>query len=444
MVAGDAEGNPETDAAMTEPVHIAALRAAVDDAPDNHGLRLALASALVDNGKADDALAEYVIVMRNASLPAPQLAVVAELALANDNLGLAGECVELAMRSDEGGGPRWDAVRAELTERLQSGFNEITATHEELDILRVSIGSEGGAELTTMRSEPVTTFAHVAGHDAVKKSIDRAIIMPFRKPELYAKYGRRPGGGSILYGPPGCGKTMLARATAGECALPFHNLRIEDVLSAYRGGSERQLAAAFEMARSSAPCVLFLDELDAVGYTRMRQSSDSGRTLVNVLLTQLDSIGSDNTGLLILAATNAPWDLDDALKRSGRFDHYSFVPPPDEAARRFLIEAQLVNRPAGRVDSRKIARATPLYSGADLVALVERAVDETIDETLASGDEVPISQHHFEAALASGRATTIEWLLAASNHAEYANRSGQYDELAAYLKQRDVKRMLGR
>ena len=209
-------------------------------------------------------------------------------------------------------------------------------------------------------------------------------------------------------------------------------MRIEDVLDPYIGVSEGNLHAAFEAARANAPCVLFLDELDAVAYARRKQQGGGARALVDQLLQELDAIGSDNSQVLVLAATNAPWDVDDALKRPGRFDRLVFVPPPDAAGARADPRAA-PRRPAHRrrSTSPRYAARTPLFSGADLRHLAERAVDSAIDETLASGGDVPSRDAHLDAALAALAPTTLDWLATARNYVEFANESGRYDDVLA-------------
>ena len=235
---------------------------------------------------------------------------------------------------------------------------------------------------------------------------------------------------------------MIARATAGECGLPFYNLRIEDLVDPYFGVTERRIAAAFDAARELRPCILFIDELDALGYARSQQNSERGRAMVEVLLQQLDSIGSDNTGLLVLAASNEPWDIDGALMRPGRFDRTIFVPPPDDQARAAIINRRLQTTPHHGVDIKRLVKATPLFSGADLTELVERGIEEVLEEAIATGTEPPLTQTHLDRATAEVRATTLTWLQRARNHADFGNVGGRWDDVKAFLKQRSVAKQL--
>lgn len=303
---------------------------------------------------------------------------------------------------------------------------------------QTSIANDDTTEADVVRAlqppQERVTFADVGGLDEVKQQIRRRIITPFLKPSLFERFKRKPGGGILMYGPPGCGKTLLARATAGECGAKFFNVAITDVLDMYIGESERKLHAIFEQARRSAPAVLFFDEIEAIGARRQAAREASSAKLVSQFLTELDGFAQANQGVLVLGATNVPWALDAAFRRPGRFDRVLFVPPPDEAARRAILQLQLAQRPvADAIDTAELARKTSGFSGADLRHLVESAVDEAIEQSIEQNRETPLTMAHMRQALADSRATTLEWLTTARNHARYANQGGQYDDVLAFL-----------
>jgi len=279
-----------------------------------------------------------------------------------------------------------------------------------------------------------TRFIHIAGMDDLKKSIRLQIIEPFVNPGLFAKFRKKAGGGILLYGPPGCGKTMLARAVANECNASFLAIGISEILSMWQGESERNLALMFEKARAQKPCVMFFDELDALAFARSKASSDVSRKIVNEFLSQLDGFDNQNEQVLILAATNMPWDVDPAMKRPGRFARQVFVPPPDVVARTRIIELALESVPHGAVDAAAIAKVTEQFSGAYVDALVERAKEYVLTEYLETRREREITQDDLARAAAELVPTTQDWLRTARNLVKYAGGDDSYRDLERYLK----------
>ena len=280
---------------------------------------------------------------------------------------------------------------------------------------------------------PGIGFAEVGGMEDLKRQIALKIIEPLKKPEIYAAYGKKVGGGILLYGPPGCGKTHVARATAGEVDAKFISVGIADVLDMYTGQSERNLRDLFARARSAAPSVLFFDEVDALAASRRDMRQSAGRQVINQFLAELDGVDADNEGVLVLAATNAPWHLDGAFRRPGRFDRILFVPPPDEAARTAILEVLLRDKPAGEVDVKTLAKKTKDFSGADLKSLIDHATEDKLEKALSSGVPEPFTTKDLAKAAKRVKPTTKEWFGTARNHALYADDGGLYDDVLAYM-----------
>ena len=295
--------------------------------------------------------------------------------------------------------------------------------------------TESGEDLDkdVMFSKPDINFADVGGMQGVKREIDLKIIKPLENAELYASYGKKVGGGILLYGPPGCGKTFIAKATAGEINANFINISLNDILDMWIGNSEKNLNRYFELARSKKPCVLFFDEVDALGAKRSDMRQSAGKNVINQFLAELDGIHADNEGLLIIGATNTPWHLDSAFLRPGRFDRVIFVPPPDVDSKTEILKLKLKDKPQKNVDFKKIAKKTKDYSGADLNALIDIAIEDIIEKALETGTPKPIETKDLLKAIDRHKASTIEWFTTARNYAMFANKSGMYDEILKYL-----------
>lgn len=327
----------------------------------------------------------------------------------------------------------WDK-RFGLTEVEAKGESNSGSAAVKLRVIEKTDASE----VTDLRRyrQATTSFDDVVGLSDIKKQINKKIIMPFQKPSLFQRFKKKVGGGVLLYGPPGCGKTLLARATAGECKANFFNVEISDVLDMYIGESEQKLHAIFEKARAQTPSVLFFDELEALAGKREHTRNSSSTNTISQFLTELDGFSQNNEGVLVLASTNVPWSVDGAFLRPGRFDRMFFVPPPDKTARASILEHHMKERPAeSGIDYAILAAKTSGYSGADLANLVDMAADEAIDASIAAGKEVNICFEHFKDALSESRSSTSEWLTTARNYARYANDGGRYDDVLNFLKQ---------
>jgi SpoVK/Ycf46/Vps4 family AAA+-type ATPase len=391
--------------------------------PFNGERRTEYASLLLAQGEGEGALAQFDIVLKQA----PQNpAVHVGRARALIALGRDGEALQCYASASQLPGFEAD----DLLEARQSKARRAEPS-------RFSVVTGGRADnvvdLVSVARERIR-FDDIAGLEDLKRVVRLQIIEPFLRPGLFAKFKKRAGGGVLLYGPPGCGKTMLARAVATECRAEFMSVGIGDVLNMYIGESERNLAAIFDKARASRPCVLFFDEIDALAFARSKAQSEHTRQVVNEFLSQLDGFGADNQEVLILAATNMPWDVDSAMKRPGRFSRQVFVPPPDETARAHIVELKLQGVPHESIDSKAIAAITPHFSGADIEGLVEVAKDYVLEDHVTRNIERSITQPDLLRAAKEARASTLDWLRTARNLVKYAGADDSYSEVERYLK----------
>lgn len=282
--------------------------------------------------------------------------------------------------------------------------------------------------------KPAVNFSDVGGMADVKKEIELKIIKPLLYPELYKAYGKKTGGGILLYGPPGCGKTFIAKATAGQVNSKFISVGLNDILDMWIGNSEKNLHQIFEIARQNTPCILFFDEIDALGASRSDMKQSSGRHLINQFLQELDGMDNSNEGILTLGATNTPWHLDPAFRRPGRFDRIIFVPPPDNLAREAILRLKLKNKPIDSVDYSHLSKKLENFSGADIEALVDIAIENKLESAFADGIPKPMNTQDLLSAGKKHKASTQEWLSTARNFALYANDTGLYDDILSYLK----------
>lgn len=325
----------------------------------------------------------------------------------------------------------WSQAEEQFRRPTPPGF--IDSDEDDDDPILTDEGEPEASDLWEIEN-PGVTLDDVGGLTDVKERLQVSFLAPMRNPEMRALYGKSLRGGMLLYGPPGCGKTFIARAIAGEMRARFLNVTLTDVLDMYVGNSEGNLHGLFEAARLRTPCVVFLDELDAIGAKRSLTRNTATRGVVNQLLQEMDGIGSDNEGLYVLAATNTPWDVDPALRRPGRLDRTLLVLPPDEPARMAILTNLLAKRPIENIDARKLARLTEGFTGADLAHLCESAAETVMMDSVRRGTARPITMRDLEAARKQVRPSSGPWFDIARNVVEYSDRSGEYDDLRAYMK----------
>ena len=423
---------------------IEALRQAVRAAPDRAEFRTALAEALLAAGDAAGAIVELGEALRidPASGTARDLmltALAAAKTARTDAAGRgAGPAVDPAATDDvePGSTPRVTPPASAEPD----GYDWAAAEAEMMDVAppprfthSPAAPLEGDSPAHDVE-QPAVTLADVGGLAEVKDRLEVAFLAPMRNPELRKLYGKSLRGGLLLYGPPGCGKTFVARAVAGELGAAFVSVGIADVLDMWIGASEHNLRQLFELARRKAPCVLFFDEVDALGQRRSQLRNNAMRTTVNQFLAELDSADAENDGVFVLGATNSPWDVDPALRRPGRFDRTVLVLPPDAPARAEILEYHLRERPVAGIDLAAVVARTDGFSGADLAHLCETAAERALLDSVRGGRVRMIDMTDFEAALTEVKPSTGPWFDAARSVALFANEGGAYDDLADYFK----------
>ena len=413
-LAGQYDPRWGTGVTVSEDALIRELSAAVERNPDALELRLHLAELLLDKGRYAEALSHCSAALTQDSANAAALTLLQRCSAA------------MSAPSGENATFNWSAAEEEVADIIEPAFVDSDGAPD----------IENECDLDVLAPSDIK-LADVAGMEDVKARLEVSLLGPIRNPELMRAYKISARGGLLLYGPPGCGKTFLAKAVSGELDANFYPIGISDVLQQYLGNSERALHEIFEVARRNAPCVLFFDEVDALGMRRANMRGDSGhRTVVNALLAETDPATSDNTGVYVIGATNAPWDVDPALRRPGRFDRVIFVGLPDSEARAEIARIHLRERPVTGIDLKSIAARTDGFSGADLAHVCDTATQLAMADSARSGQVRPISMSDINAAIDQMRPSTSQWFDLARNVVEFGNRDGAYDDLAKYMRRR--------
>ena len=462
---------------MTDPL-IASLTRAVEAAPDDVRLRTHLAELLIGIGRGAEAVTHCAIALQHAptddaaralmaralspqarQTPAEQAASMLEEPVTDVSTSAAGapqkeeapseavatppapespEAPEFNSSTTSDGTGNFDWRRAEedlggpAAPFVSSRPSEPSGSDSPLSEPRL-VGTDGDPADWEVERAGVR-LADVGGMTEVKNRLEASFLAPLRNPELRRLYGKSLRGGLLLYGPPGTGKTFIARAIAGEMGAGFLSVTISDILDHYIGNSEANLHNVFQQARDHAPCVLFLDELDAIGMKRSLSRNSSMRSTVNQLLEELDGVGSNNEGVYLLAATNAPWDIDPALRRPGRLDRTLLVLPPDEPARAAILHTHLRERPVEGIDLQALARVTDGLTGADLSHVCDSAAEKALLDSVRTGRPRLMNMQDMDAALKEVRPSTGPWFETARAVVEYSDASGEYEDLRKWMK----------
>ena len=463
---------------MTNPL-IDSLTRAVDTAPDDVRLRTHLAELLMDAGRSTEAVTHCAIALQHAPTDDAARALMARALSPQTAQAPAEQAASMLEEqatsvSTPAGVPQGkedpsEAVTTppepESSEAPAFGSSTTSDNTGDFDWRRAEedLGGPAAPFVSSRPSEPSDSdpalckprpvradghsdpadweveragvrLADVGGMTEVKNRLEASFLAPMRNPELRRLYGKSLRGGLLLYGPPGTGKTFIARAIAGEMGAGFLSVTISDILDPYIGNSEANLHNVFQQARDHAPCVLFLDELDAIGMKRSLSRNSSMRSTVNQLLEELDGVSSDNDGVYLLAATNAPWDIDPALRRPGRLDRTLLVLPPDEPARAAILHTHLRERPVEGIDLQALARATDGLTGADLSHVCDSAAEKALLDSVRTGRPRLMNMQDMDAALKEVRPSTGPWFETARTVVEYSDTSGEYEDLRKWMK----------
>lgn len=321
------------------------------------------------------------------------------LTLAKRNFLLAGETMMQMAKQSQGKLKEARMERARTLVDLSENLGKKPIKVEKKnDDGKSSDGEDDEVKKWQAAKVPDIKFSDVAGLEDVKKSITIRMINPVKYPEKYKMYGKKSGGGVLLYGPPGTGKTMIAKAIANEVGAKFYAVKGSDIVSKWVGDSEKNINSLFEEANKQDRAIIFIDEMDNLLGKRGDDTHNNKR--VNEFLQQIDGFAGRNQNLLLLGATNRPWDIDSAAMRSGRFSEKIYLPLPDAPARKFMLEKNMKNVPVSDdFDIDRIVEQTENYSGADIEELCDRAKDEPLLEAIATDSIVKITNADFDKVL---------------------------------------------
>ncbi len=308
--------------------------------------------------------------------------------MAKDTHGFVGSdvaalCTEAALQCIR---EKMDIIDIEA-DKIDTQILEAMAVNQEH--FKFAMGSVNPASLRETHVEvPNVKWEDIGGLEETKKQLQEMILFPIEHPEKFHKFGMQPSKGVLFYGPPGCGKTLLAKAVASECSANFISIKGPELLTMWFGESEANVRDVFDKARAASPCVLFFDELDSIAVARGGggggDAGGAGDRVINQLLTEMDGVGAKKN-IFIVGATNRPEIMDEALLRPGRLDQLIYIPLPDQPSRLSILKANLRKTPIARdVDLNFVGQITDGFSGADLTEICQKAAKAAVRDVLHS------------------------------------------------------------
>ncbi len=376
----------------------------------------ALSYAIISKYKEATRDAEKVMAIEPESFDAPYvMGIISEY---QQDYSGAKEWYELSLKRNpnyEQAKARLDQLKTKLTQKASESSNQISSTStiggvSETVPKNDTEVSEGQIKKVKWHKSNIT-FKDVVGMKKEKKLIYENIILAIRKPELLKAYGKKLGLGVIFYGPPGCGKTYFVNAIGGETNSNVLIARINEIVDMYAGNTEKNMHAIFEQARKNTPVVIFFDEIDALGGKREGGGEQQSfmRMAVNQFLQEMDGVEKNPEGIFVIGATNQPWDIDSALKRSKRFGETIYIPPPDYKTRKQAFMYNTRKMPLSRISFSRLARATMGFSQADIEEICDKAALIPAAEEDRSGRRRKIKMKDFIKMIKTHGNTLDEW-----------------------------------
>lgn len=291
--------------------------------------------------------------------------------------------------------------------------------------LRKELGPLGaGARKSDIRLDSV------CGLEELKDNIMIKIIAPLKNPEICDFYKKKGKAGILMYGPPGCGKSLVAEAIANEAGASFFNVKASDLKSKWVGETEKSMADLFAKARSKQPSIIFIDEFESLGRERSNMNNSFEKDFISQLLTEIDGLGNKDCKIVLIAATNQPWEIDSALLRSGRFGTKLYIAPPSQSARGEILGKELANRPVdSNLDIMQLAEDTAGFSGADIAELCNAATENAMKDYFSTGVAREISRDDFITAFKKVKPVTGTWLKNAARQIKEKSMEDEYGEV---------------